>query len=158
MSCGILSQIISQELHNKTILQREEIKPYQTRSNLCSVTSLPTSFGAYALRIAVYILNVVPSKYIPKTLLQLWNKMKLGLMSNSCVEKKNEKLEPHSELCIFVGYPNGTKGGLLYSHQDKKVLGSTNATFLEHNYMKIFKSKSKIVLKNCFQNIIIYLH
>ena len=68
-------------------------------------------------------------------------------MSSSCVEKKTGKLEPCSELCIFMGYPYGTRGGLFYSHQDKKVFVLTNATFLEHDYMKNFKPRSKIVLE-----------
>ena len=46
-----------------------------------------------------------------------------------------------------MGYPNGTRGGLFYSHQDKKVFISTNSTFLGLNYMKSFKPKSKIVLE-----------
>ena len=48
---------------------------------------------------------------------------------------------------FFLGYLNGTKGGLLYSHQDKKVFVSTNATFLEHDYMKSFKPRSKMFLE-----------
>ena len=63
------------------------------------------------------------------------------------LKKKTRKLEPCSELCIFMGYPNGTRGGLFYSHQDKIVFVLTNATFLEHDYMKNFKPRSKIVLE-----------
>ena len=48
---------------------------------------------------------------------------------------------------MFVGYPQGTRGGLFYSPQDKKVFASTNATFLEHDYMKDYKPRSKIVLE-----------
>lgn len=68
-------------------------------------------------------------------------------MSNSCVKNKTRKLEPRSELCIFIGHPNGIKGGLFSNNQDKKVFVSTNATFLKHDYMKIFKLKSMIVLE-----------
>ncbi|EXB36808.1 hypothetical protein L484_007870 [Morus notabilis] len=52
-----------------------------------------------------------------------------------------------SELCIFVGYPQGTRGRLFYSQADQKVYVSTNATFLEHDYMIDFKPRSKIVLE-----------
>ena len=41
------------------------------------------------------------------------------------------KLEPRTEVCLFVGYPKGTRGCLFYSPQDKKVFVSSNATFLE---------------------------
>ena len=60
---------------------------------------------------------------------------------------KTGKLEPRTEVCLFVGYPKGTRGGLFYSPQDKKVFVSTNATFLENDYMANFKPRSKIVLE-----------
>ena len=43
---------------------------------------------------------------------------------------KTGKLEPRTEVCMFVGYPKGTREGLFYSPSDKKVFVSTNATFL----------------------------
>ena len=60
---------------------------------------------------------------------------------------KTGKLEPHIEVCMFVGYPKGTRGGLFYSPSDKKLFVSTNATFLEDDYMKNFKPCSKVVLE-----------
>ena len=60
---------------------------------------------------------------------------------------KTGKLEPRTEVCMFVGYPKGTRGGLFYSPSDKKVFISTNATFLEDDYMKNFKPRSKVVLE-----------
>ena len=48
---------------------------------------------------------------------------------------------------MFVGYPKGTRGGLFYSAQENKVFVSTNATFLEYNYMADFKPRSKVVLE-----------
>ena len=60
---------------------------------------------------------------------------------------KTGKLEPQTEVCLFVGYPKGTRRGLFYSSQDKKVFVSTNATFLENDYMENFKLRSKVVLE-----------
>ena len=60
---------------------------------------------------------------------------------------KTRKLEPHTEVCMFIGYPKGTRGGLFYSPSDKKVFVSTNATFLEDDYMTNFKPHSKVVLE-----------
>ena len=31
-----------------------------------------------------------------------------------------KKLEPRSKLCIFIGYPKGTKRGLFYNSKEKK--------------------------------------
>ena len=60
---------------------------------------------------------------------------------------KTGKLELRTEVCMFVGYPKGTRGGFLYSPSEKKVFVSTNATFLEDDYMTNFKPRSKVVLE-----------
>ena len=60
---------------------------------------------------------------------------------------KTGKLEPRTQVCVFVGYPKGTRGGLFYSPQDKKVFVSSNTTFLENDYMANFKPRSRVVLE-----------
>ena len=60
---------------------------------------------------------------------------------------KTEKLEPHSELCLFVNYPKETRGGFFYNPQDSKVFVLTNATFLEDNYIRDHQPRSKVVIK-----------
>ena len=57
---------------------------------------------------------------------------------------KTGKLEPRTEVCMFIGYPKGTRGGLFYSPSDKKVFVSTNVTFLEDDYMTNFKPRSRL--------------
>ena len=47
---------------------------------------------------------------------------------------------------MFVGYPKGTKGYLFYDPKEQRVLVSTNARFLEEDYMIDNKPKLKIVL------------
>ena len=59
---------------------------------------------------------------------------------------KTEKMESRSETCIFVGYPKETKGYYFYSPSDLKVFVSTNAKFLEKDYMNDFVPRSRIVL------------
>ena len=122
--------------------------------SIMSYSSLPLSFWGYALQTAVYILNEVPSKSIQKTPLELWNRRKPNLRyiriwecPAHVLKGKTEKLEPRTEVCLFVGYPKGTRGGLFYSPQEKKVFVSTNATFLENDYMTDFKPRSKVVLE-----------
>ena len=63
------------------------------------------------------------------------------------LDKDAKKLEPRSELCMFVGYPKGTKGGMFYNPKEQKVIISTHATFLEESYMNDFKPRSKVVLE-----------
>ena len=50
--------------------------------------------------------------------------------------QNSKKLEHRSKLCIFVGYPKESRGGLFYDPQDNKVFVSTNATFLEEDHIK----------------------
>ena len=58
-----------------------------------------------------------------------------------------DKLEPRTEVCIFIGYPRGTKGGLFYNPKDQKIIVSTNARFLEEDYVMNHKPKGRIVLE-----------
>ena len=58
-----------------------------------------------------------------------------------------DKLESRTKVCFFIGYPRGTKGGLFYSSKDQKVIVSTNAIFLEEDYVIDHKPKSRIVLE-----------
>ena len=56
-------------------------------------------------------------------------------------------MESRLEVCLFIGYPKGTRGGLFYSSSEKKVIVSTNAKFLEEDYVNNFKPKSKVILE-----------
>ncbi|KAA0067441.1 gag/pol protein [Cucumis melo var. makuwa] len=56
-----------------------------------------------------------------------------------------KKLEPRSRLCQF-GYPKATRGGLFFDPQENRVFVSINATFLEEDYMRDHKPRSKLVL------------
>ena len=119
-----------------------------------SYSSLPPTFRGYALQTAIYILNVVPSKSVPKTPLELWNGQKPVLRHfriwgcpAHVLKGKTGKLESRTEVCLFVGYPPSTRGGLFYSPLENKVIVSTNATFLENTYMTDFKPRSRTVLE-----------
>ena len=57
------------------------------------------------------------------------------------------KLENRSDVCLFVGYPKGTKGYIFYDPQDQKLFISTNARFLEEDYMIDNKPKLKVILE-----------
>lgn len=60
---------------------------------------------------------------------------------------KTDKLESKLELCTIVGYPKGIKGWLFYNPREQKVLVSTNAIFLEEDYMIDRKSLEKVILE-----------
>ena len=74
---GIISQLIAPrtpqqngvaERRNKTLLD-------MVRS-MMSYSNLPIFVWGYALNTAMYLLNLVPSKSIPKTPVELWNGLK----------------------------------------------------------------------------------
>ena len=122
--------------------------------SMLNYTSLPISFWGYAIETAMYLLNLVPSKTVPKTPTELWKGRKPSLSHiriwgapAHVLRKDPNKLESRTEVCMFVGYPKGTRGGLFYSPSDKKVIVSTHATFLEEDYISNFKPKSKIILE-----------
>ena len=155
MEHGILSQLTAPGTpqHNG-VAERRNMTLLDMVISMMSYSSLPIPFWGYSLKTVVYILNVVPSKSIQKTPLELWNGHKPSLRHfriwgcpTHVLKGKTRKLEPRTEVCMFVCYPKGTRGGLFYSPSDKKVFVSTNATFLEDDYMTNFKLHSKVVLE-----------
>ena len=108
----------------------------------------------YALKTVTYLLNLVPSKSVDRTPFKLWfgrkpslNHIRIWGSSAHVLNKKADKLEARSDARLFIGYPRGTKGGLFYSPKDQKVIISTNARFLEEDYMTNHKSKVEIILQ-----------
>ena len=152
---GIVSQLSAPGTpqQNGVAERRNRTLQDMVRSML-SYSSLPISFWGYAIETAMYLLNLVPSKTVPKTPTELWKGRKPSLSHiriwgapAHVLRKDPNKLESRTEVCVFVGYPKGTRGGLFYSPSDKKVIVSTHATFLEEDYISNFKPKSKIILE-----------
>ena len=84
----------------------------------------------------MYLLNLVPSKSIPKTPVELQIARKPSMRHlhiwgcpAHVLKGKSDKLQFKTEVVFFVGYPKGTVGGLFYSLKDNKVFVSTNAEF-----------------------------
>ena len=51
------------------------------------------------------------------------------------LKQSSGKLDEKSKLCWFVEYPKGTKGYNFYNKSDMKVFVSTNAKFMEEEYI-----------------------
>ncbi|XP_022873101.1 uncharacterized protein LOC111392050 [Olea europaea var. sylvestris] len=92
--------------------------------SMMSFTILTTSFWGYALEIAPYVLNLVISKSVHKTPLEMWIGSKSSLRhiqiwecSAHVLKGKAEKLESRSKICLFVGYPKSTRGYYCYKPQ-----------------------------------------
>ena len=133
------------ERRNRTLLE-------MVRS-MMSYASLPISFWGYALETAAYILNLVPSKSVPKSPFELWkgrkpslNHIRIWGCPAHVLNKKADKLESKTEVRLFVGYSKETKGSYFYSPEDQKVVVSTNAWFLEEDFITKHRSKTDIIL------------
>ena len=63
------------------------------------------------------------------------------------LKQKSDKMNSHIKVCIFIGYPKGMRGGMFYSTKDKRVFVSIHTTFLEDDYIKNYKPKSKVILE-----------
>ena len=120
--------------------------------SMMSYSDLPDSFWGYALETTTYSLNLVPSKLVPTTPIELWTGRKPSLShiriwgSPAHVLSGNtSKLESRIEVCLFVGYPKGMKGGLFYSPKNQKVIVSTNARFLKEDYVMNHKPRSRAI-------------
>ena len=62
------------------------------------------------------------------------------------LKRDPSKLEARLDVYLFVGYPKGIKGYLFYDSKEQRVLVSTNACFLEEDYMIDNKPRSKVFL------------
>ena len=109
----------------------------------------------------MYLLNLVPSNSVLKTLVELWIRRKPSrrhLRIWGCpahvLKGKSDKLQSKTIVVFFVEYPKGTVGGLFYSHKDNKVFVSTNAKILKYDYMNDYTPKSRVVLAEMNESII----
>jgi hypothetical protein len=95
-----------------------------------------------ALKTAVYVLNRVPSKAVPKTPFKLWNGWKpslnhlhiWGCSTKVRIYNPNlNKLYPRTTSGFFIGYAVNSKGFRFYcpSHSPR-IVESINAKFIEN--------------------------
>ena len=137
--CGIVSQLTPPrtpqlngvaERHNRTLLD-------MVRS-MMSRASLPISFWGYALETAAHILNLVPTKKVAKTPHEMWtgkvpklDHIKIWGCEAFVRCETHDKLEPRSERCIFIGYPQQSFGYLFYRPSENVVFVARRAFFRE---------------------------
>ena len=109
--------------------------------SMTSVSNLPPNMWSEALKTAVYILNRVPSKSVPKTPFGLWNGWKPSLnhvhiwgcqVEVRVYNPHERKLDPRTVSGFFIGYAEKSKGYRFYCPSyTHKVVEARNARFLE---------------------------
>ena len=107
-----------------------------------SYSSVPISLWGEALKTAMYILNRVPSKAVPKTPFELWTGRKpslrhihiWGCPAEARIYNPHEKkLDSRTISGYFIGYPNKSKGYRFYCpNHSVRIVETGNARFLEN--------------------------
>ena len=126
------------EMMNKTLLDKIKCMLYSS--------GLSKHFWGEAVMIAFYLVNRTPSNAIYfKTLKEFW----FGKTSNydhlrifgckAYVHQSEEKLEPRSMKCIFLGYPEGVKGYRLWNKESPsvKIIISHDVVFNENEMLSM---------------------
>ena len=141
-SCGIKAQYTmpGTPKQNGVVERRNRILMDMVRS-MISITKLPQSLWGEALQTAMYILNRVPSKSVPKTPFELWtnrkpslNHLKVwGCPAGVRVYNSHErKLDPRTTSGFFIGYPLTSKGFRFYCPgHHTRIVESLIAKFLD---------------------------
>ena len=124
------------ERMNRTIMETARSMLYHAH--------LPLNFWAEAVSTAIYLRNRSPTSYLnDMTPYEAWFKERPNV-SNIKVygckayvhvpDQKRRKLDKKSIACVFIGYPNNSKGYKLYDLETKKMIRSRDVTFLETNF------------------------
>jgi len=153
--CGIISQLSPPRTpqHNGVSERRNRTLLDMVRSMMSRAT-LPISFWGYALETAAKVLNLIPTKKVSKTPSEIWNGKShtltyLRVWGCECYVRcdAQDKLEPRSEKCLFIGYPGDSFGYLFYNPKENKVFVSRRAVFLEKDLISKRDSGSRIDLE-----------
>lgn len=106
--------------------------------------SLPLNFRNYALEIATYLRNILPTKTFTKmTLFQaLFQKIPsydhLRVFGCLCYPNLSStsphKLTPRFAPCIFLGFPPNHRGYRCHNFTTQKFIISQHVTFVENNF------------------------
>ncbi|PON70657.1 Ribonuclease H-like domain containing protein [Parasponia andersonii] len=134
--------------------------------NMRSYSSLPLLFWRYALKIAIYILNKVPSKAVPKTSFELWTGKRLSLSHLhvwSCPTEiriynpHEKKLDFRTSSEFFIDYPKKSKEcKLYYPNHGPRIIETKNTKFIENGEVsRNGESRNKVIQEVRVQNPIL---
>ena len=111
--------------------------------SMLSNSNLPQFLWTEALKTAVYILNRVPTKAVPKTPFEIWKGWKPSLRHMSvwgCPSEvriynpHEKKLDRRTLSGFFIGYAKTSKGyRFYYPSHSTRIVESRNAKFLEND-------------------------
>ena len=124
--------------------------------SLLSEAKLPQSFWGHAVITTVYVRNRSPTSAlggkVPYTLFygkkpDVAHLRVFGCTAYVHVQKDQRSgLSPHTQKCVFIGYPAGYKGWMFYNPLTKKTLISDSVTFDERAFPGL--SKTPVIEEN----------
>ena len=137
------------ERHNRTLMD-------MVRS-MMSNASLPLSLWMYALKTAMYLLNRVPSKAVPKTPFELWTSRKPSLRhlhvwgcqaEIRVYNPQEKKLDARTISGYFIGYPEKSKGYRFYCPtHNTRIVETGNARFIENGETSGSEASQNVEIK-----------
>ena len=114
--------------------------------SMLSNSSLPISLWMEALKTAIYLLNRVPTKTVPKTPFKMWTGRKpslrhlhvWGCPAEARIYNSHEKkLDFKTISGYFIGYPMKSKGYRFYCpNHSTKIVETGNARFIENGEIR----------------------
>ncbi|CAL8114079.1 unnamed protein product [Prunus armeniaca] len=143
--------------------------------SMISRTDLPKHLWGNAIKTSNYILNKVPSKFMPKTPFEIWTTRKPSLRHlyvRGCKAKakiynpQEKKLDLKMISCHFIGYRARSKGFRFYCpNYGIQIIETGCAKFIEHeenatgNEDFIFEEKCDVdVIENDEQDVTPLIH
>uniref|UniRef100_A0A1J3K4I8 Retrovirus-related Pol polyprotein from transposon TNT 1-94 n=2 Tax=Noccaea caerulescens TaxID=107243 RepID=A0A1J3K4I8_NOCCA len=131
--------------------------------SMMSHANLPKSLWMDALRTAVYILNRVPSKAVPKTPFELWKGWKpslshlqvWGCPAEARIYNPHEKkLDSRTISGFFIGYPEKSKGFRIYCpNHSTRIVETGNARFYENGEISGSDKVQEVIIQEIRVNI-----
>ena len=128
--------------------------------SMMSHVLLPISFWGYVLETAAHILNLVHIKKVAKTPHEMWTgkapslaHIKVWGCEAFVRRDTHDMLEPQSERCIFIGYPQTSFGYLFYRPKDNVVFVARRGVFRERELISQGDSGRQIELEEIQESI-----
>ena len=153
--CGIISQLTPPRTPQLNgVAERKNRTLLDMVRSMMSHTQVPISLWGYALETATRILNLVPTKKVEKTPFEMWHGkppvlayLKVWGCQAYVRREVDDKLEPRSEKCYFIGYPAAGIGYIFYKPSENKVFVARRAVFLERELISNQQGGNKIDLE-----------
>ncbi|KAH0780739.1 hypothetical protein KY290_000337 [Solanum tuberosum] len=129
--------------HNGTA-ERRHRHIVETGITLLHVSKLPLSFWSFAFQTAVYLINRMPTPLLHnesphfRIFGSAPNYQKLRVFGCLCYPwlrpYSQNKLEPRSKPCVFVGYSNNQSAYKCFDPSTSKIFISRHVNFVEHEF------------------------